>query len=157
MSLRTLFLGLSFLGLWMLFVFQLNWTEAAVGAAAVAFTIFLTQATLNSVALRFRPRIRWLFQASLLPKMIATDSWILAKDLIRRLQGKRTHSSYAEIHFPSGGSDSRSSARRALVLLFVSMTPNSVVLDVDPRREMILLHHLAPAPVPKVVRRLAGR
>lgn len=151
---RALVLWLGLSCLWFLFVFQTTWPEAAVGAAGSALTFLALRFSLRAVPLHFRPKGTWLGQALRLPQMIAFDSWLLIKDLARRMRGGHSRAGYELVRFAVCGGDSYSAARRALVLLFVSTSPNSIVLDVDRERGTLLLHYLVPARVPEIIRKL---
>lgn len=154
-TIRRWFLAwIGLLILWLLFVFQFSGKEILVGAAASAFTAVLLALTLHAIPLRFAPASRWLLQARHLPAMIAKDLCILAKDLMRRVIGKRSRSGYELVEFVAPGKGARASAQRALVLLFLSMSPNSIVLDIDAKGATMLLHHLAPEAIPDIVRNL---
>jgi multisubunit Na+/H+ antiporter MnhE subunit len=152
--LKSLLEWAAFMLLWFLFVFQFTTSELFVGAAASALTVLALQVTLRAVSLCFQPKLHWLAQASRLPAMIVEDLWILLKDLARRILGKRSRSVLELVKFGANGKDCRASAQRALALLFVSTSPNSVVLHIDRETGDMLVHKLVPQPVPELVSEL---
>ena len=140
--------------LWVLFVFQFTEKELLLGAVASAITAILVLITLRVVPLRFQPRLRWLLQAGRLPAIIAQDTWILMKDFGRRLLGKRKRSGFELVKFAANGEGPLACAQRALATLYVTMSPNSVVLDVDKESGDIFLHYLSSKAAPAILRKL---
>ncbi|HZW81458.1 MAG TPA: hypothetical protein VFF50_13370 [Candidatus Deferrimicrobiaceae bacterium] len=140
--------------LWLLFVFQFTEKELLLGAAASAIGTVLVPITLRVVPLRFEPRLRWLLQAGRLPAIIAQDTWILLKDFGRQLLGKRKRSGFELVKFAANGEGPQACAQRALATLYVTMSPNSVVLDIDRECGDIFLHYLSSKAAPTIVRKL---
>jgi multisubunit Na+/H+ antiporter MnhE subunit len=140
--------------LWFLFVYQFTTSELLVGAAASALSVLALQVTLRAVPLCFRPKLRWFLQGRRLPGMIAVDLWILLRELGRRALRKRSRSLLEIVNFGANGTNCRGSAQRALAILFVSTSPNSVVLHVDRETGDMLVHKLKPQPVPPLVSKL---
>lgn len=130
--------------LWIFFVYQFTASELLVGAAASALSVLALQVTLRAVPLCFQAKLRWLVQAARLPAEIARDLWILLTELARRLAGKRSRSVLELVKFGVNGDNCRAAAQRALALLFVSTSPNSVVLDIDRETGDMLVHQLKP-------------
>jgi hypothetical protein len=56
--------------------------------------------------------------------------------------------------FSATAEDCRASAQRTLTILYVSASPNSVIIDIDREKANMLVHQLEAAPIPKVVRKL---
>ena len=138
--------------LWLLFVYQLTLAEVLVGAAASAVTVLAFQTALRSIPLCFEPRFLWLAAVWRMPGMIARDMWALTKDLCRRMFADRHSRSVLVIcPFETNGDECSASAQRTLAVLFVTMTPNSVALDVNRDNGEMLIHFLIPAQVPKIV------
>jgi hypothetical protein len=150
----SLIIACSLWGLWLLFVFQLNAKELIAGALAAVITSAILQIIFQVWPLSFAPRLKWFLQMWRLPGMIWRDSIILLRDFLRRIFRQHRHSGYEFIRFNASGDEARAAAQLAFVLVFVSMSPNSVVVHIDPQRARILLHYLAPAPVPKIVGKL---
>jgi multisubunit Na+/H+ antiporter MnhE subunit len=140
--------------LWLLFVFQISRSELLVGISASALTVLALQTALRSEPLCFQPRFRWLVQAWRLPPLIMGDLRVLLKSLARRLARKPSRAAFQLGRFHAPGDDCRASAQRALAVLFLSIPPNSVILDVDHDCAEMLFHVLESAPVPKLAREL---
>lgn len=140
--------------LWLLFVFQLSTSELVAGASASALTVLALEAALRSGPLCFQPRFRWLAQVWRLPALIVADCWVLLKALARHLARKPSRAAFQLGKFHAPGDDCRASAQRALAVLFLTIPPNSVVLDIDRDRAEVLFHVLESAPVPKLAREL---
>ncbi len=154
--LRVVLSSAGFLVLWFVFVFQLTTKELFAGAACSAFTVILVQITFRAVPLNFAPRLSWIMAGAGVPTSIAKDLLIMATDLAKRLSRKRPRSAFRLVRFPIAKSGARASAQRALAVVFVSVSPNSVVVDVDAERGDILVHQLVPAPAPAILRALRG-
>ena len=58
------------------------------------------------------------------------------------------------IEFAVAGGSARAGAQCALTTLYVTMSPNSVILDVDQESGDIFLHYLASKAAPTIVRKL---
>lgn len=140
--------------LWFLFVYQFSMSELLVGAVASALGVLALQVTLRAVPFCFQPKFRWLLQAWRLPAMIAEDLWILLNEFARRLLGRRSRSLLELVKFGVNGDNCRASAQRALAVLFVSTSPNSIVLHIDRETGDMLVHTLKPQSVPPLVSKL---
>ena len=145
---------IGFLLLWLVFVFQVTPSELAVGAAASGMTVGLAYVAFRVVPACFQPRLRWVVQLWRLPAMVAPDLWLLLKHLLREMAGKPSRSSFKLTSFTATGDGCDAAAQRALAILFVSTSPNSVVLDIDRKKGEMLFHELEPAAVPKLLRKL---
>ncbi len=152
--LRLAALWIGFLLVWLVFVFQVTASELVVGALASAITVVLTYVTFRVVPGCFQPRLRWVVQAWRLPAMIAADLWLLLKHLAREIGHRPSQSSFEVTRFRATGEDCQAAAQRALAVLFVSTSPNSVVVDVDRQKGEMFFHQLEPAPVPELLRKL---
>jgi multisubunit Na+/H+ antiporter MnhE subunit len=138
--------------LWLLFVFQVTADELLFGAIAAGITTVAVETALRAGGYGFRVRRAWIAQVLRLPSLIVKDLWLMAGDLVRRLAGKPGQSVFRTVPFRVSEDPSAATAQRALAVLLLTATPNSVVLDAT--QEGLLLHELVPAPVPKMLRRL---
>jgi len=145
-----------FLALWFLFVFQFSVSELLVGAGCATLTTVSALVSVRAVSPCFRPKAAWLVQAWRLPGMVLADLWVLLKDLLRRFSRRRSRSRFALVNLPARAHDCQTAAKRALAILFVSTSPNSVVLDVYQEDGQMLLHQLEIAPAPKLLKQLRG-
>lgn len=139
---------------WLLFVYQASVSELLAASAASAIAAFSFYVITRSIPLDFRPRLYWIAQAYLLPGMIGQELWVLFKCLLRDIRGVPSRSSFVMTPFTFVTDSRYSAAQCALATLFVSTTPNSVVLDIDSDNRKLFYHQLEPAPVPTILRRL---
>lgn len=154
LPLRLAIAWLGFSLLWLVFVYQISASELTAGGIASALTVVAGLVTCRAVPARFRPRLHWVAQAWRLPGPITSDLWLLLKHLLREMAGKKSRSSFELTDFKAGGEDSPAAAQRALAVLYVSLTPNSVVLDVDREKGQMLLHQAEPTAAPQMLRKL---
>lgn len=152
--LRLSLASVSFLAIWVLFVYQITAPELVAGAVASIITAVSGCIVFRIVPVCFKPRLRWLMQIYRLPAMTATDLWLLLKHLVREILKKPSRSLFGWMPFVTSPDGCQEAGQRALAVLFVSTTPNSVVLDVDMPNKRLFCHHLEPAPVPKLLRKL---
>jgi multisubunit Na+/H+ antiporter MnhE subunit len=145
---------IAFFALWLLFVYQVTTSELIAAAVAAAITAFSGYVILRIIPACFEPRLRWMAQIYHLPAMIAEDLWLLLKCLLREIFRQPLRSTFVMAHFRTPAGGCRGSAQRALAILFVSTTPNSIVLDIDSQANRLFYHQVEPAPVPQLVRRL---
>ena len=88
--------------------------------------------------------------------MLARDTWVLLQSIGRRLAGKELPSRIVAIPFHRGGSDALSQGRRAFAITILTLTPNTLVLDIPQDREILFFHTLIPQPIPKFIREIAA-
>jgi multisubunit Na+/H+ antiporter MnhE subunit len=143
-----------FLLLWLLFVYQISRSELLAGSIGAALTVVAGQVSLQFEPLRFQPRLTWLAQVWRLPSMILEDFRILFRVLARRLGSKPVPGVFQLARFHSSRPDPREGARCSLAVLFLSLSPNSVVVGIDQDQGILLLHQLLPAPVPELKHKL---
>lgn len=140
--------------LWLVFAFQPTAIEIFAGAAASALTVLALQVTLRSESLCFQPRLRWLAQAWRLPGMIGIDLWIVLKALVRLVLRAPSHGVFRLGRFNATAENCPAAAQRALTILYLSTSPNSVVIQIDRENANMLIHQLEPASIPKLVHKL---
>jgi multisubunit Na+/H+ antiporter MnhE subunit len=152
--LRATCAWIGFFGLWLLFVYQATTSELLAAAIAAALSAFSGLVILRIIPACFQPRLQWLAQIYRLPPMIAEDLWVLFNCLVREILRRPSRATFVMADFSTLADDCRASAQRALAILFVSTTPNSIVLDIDTRRNRLFYHQVEPTPLPELVRRL---
>jgi hypothetical protein len=64
------------------------------------------------------------------------------------VSGKAPAGAYEAVPFLAGGDDPESAGRRAFAASAGSLAPNSVVVDIDPERKLMLVHKLVPGSGP---------
>jgi multisubunit Na+/H+ antiporter MnhE subunit len=149
--LSTAGLWLGLLLLWLILVSQITGSELIAGAAASGFALVGIKASLRSLPLCFKPRLRWLAQVWRLPAIVARDLLVVAKALGRHVTGKPSQSAFEVVRFRVTGEDCHASAKEALGILFMSTPPNTVALDIDRQSSQMLIHRLGEAAVETLV------
>jgi multisubunit Na+/H+ antiporter MnhE subunit len=130
----------AFAGLYLLLADTVVGPELAVGAAAAA--LGATAATLVRPR-PVRPPIRWLFAGiTSLPRLV-TDLVPLARALPTR---GSAGAQFVEVPFAATGDAAHDAARRAWTEAVGSLGPNTVVVDIDRERGVLLAHQLLPTP-----------
>jgi len=145
------------LGLWFLFVYQFSLFELLAGAGASALTLFAIEKARKYEPLRFEPRLIWIAQAWHLPGQVVKGAWILLKSLSRRIARKPSLALFQLVPFEGAGDDPEHAGQRALVELFGTMPPDSVIVEFDQSSKMLMIHQLEEAPVPAMIRKLEAR
>jgi len=84
-----------------------------------------------------RPRPRWVLEALRPLGRWPRDLWALARALPSRPTGR-----IVEEPFAATGEDPRSAARRALAVVGGTLAPNSIVVEIDADRGVLIRHDL---------------
>jgi multisubunit Na+/H+ antiporter MnhE subunit len=127
-------------GLYLLLADTVVGPELVVGAVAAA--LGATAATLVRPR-PVRPPARWLLAGvRSLPRLV-TDLVPLARALLAR--GARG-AQFVEVPFAATGDGARDAAQRAWTEAVGSLGPNTVVVDIDRDRGVLLAHQLQPTP-----------
>jgi hypothetical protein len=137
---------LALFGLWLLFVGTRERYELIGGACAAAVGAAFADALRGQGPLRFRfEEVGWPATRGV-PWKIVRDFGILVWALALHLTGARSvRSAYVAVPFPAGRSDASSAGRRTLATVLGTITPNSVVVDIDPEHDVALRHDLVPS------------
>ncbi len=144
--------------LWWLFSGELDTAEIAVGATAALIGVIAFALVRSSRLAKFRPRPWWIVSSIGVVPDIVTGLWVLVVALWRTLRGRPSEAYLHETRFMAGGDDPESAARRALVVLVSTMTPSSIVIDVDRLRGTLLVHKLMKgSPLPSLAEVLGAR
>jgi multisubunit Na+/H+ antiporter MnhE subunit len=136
---------LALLGLWLLLV-SVNTAEFVAGLGAAAAAATAAEVVRTQGLVRFDPDPRWVLRIWRVPRSILRDCWVLTRALAQHLRGKPVNSGFRAIPFRSGGDDARASARRALVVPAISVSPNTYVIGIDEEADLMLVHQLVAAP-----------
>jgi multisubunit Na+/H+ antiporter MnhE subunit len=116
--------------------------ELLAGAGAAALAAFLAELVAYQTATRLRMRIEWLAPALGLPGQVARDTVIVFAALWRRLaRGEQPPSGFREVPARFGASDG-GAARRVLLVGGRSIAPNTFVLGIDEKRDVMVVHQL---------------
>jgi multisubunit Na+/H+ antiporter MnhE subunit len=107
--------------------------------AAIAFEVSREQGLVEA-ALPVRGLIRaWRLLARLPPEISVVSREAVAQLLAPRRAARGT---FRAVSFDAGGDDARDAGRRALAEALGSLTPNTIVVGVDPDTHLILVHQL---------------
>lgn len=143
-----------FLALWFLFVYQISLPELFAGAGAALLTVFALERSLRAEPFQFRPKLRWCAQVWRFPRIILEDFIALFYTLGRHLLRKPGVGLFQLTPFRTSGDASLQAAQRCLATTFMSLSPNSVVVDIDTERKVMMFHQVKRAPVPTMIRNL---
>lgn len=121
-----------------------NMVDGAVAAAVGATGTALVYAQ-GLVA--FQPRAHWALRAWRPLAQFGPDLWMLAAALVSALRsGERAPGALQAVRFEPAGEPGEVSARCALASAVGSFAPNTIVLGVQARDEVMLVHQLVPQP-----------
>ena len=95
--------------------------------------------------LRYRFEARWLAKTRKVPWKIVHEIGIVFWALALHLAGlRRLSSRYRAFEFPAGGNDPTSAGRRAVASEADALSPNTMPVDIDCERGVVLRHELDP-------------
>jgi len=134
--------------LWLLFTSTVNASENIVGFGSSVVAATAAEIVRANRAFVFRARLRWLRTAWRIPIQIARDTWTVFVVLALHVTGRRrVRGTWQAIPFrhgrPAGALDA---GRRAIATVMASMSPNSLVVGIDPDDDELLFHQLRAAP-----------
>lgn len=144
-------------GLWMLFVSQLQVSEFVAGIGAAALGALGDGIVKSKRFAKFRPRAEWLWLFTWEPWYVLTGSGATFRAIAKRLAGKKSDALFRVVPFRPGGDDPESAARLALAIAAISISPETIVVGVDRERGLMLIHLIAPAATPEIARRLGAQ
>lgn len=129
--------------LWLVFISAWILEEAILGIIASAVAATAAEAVREQGLAGFRPRVRWLWRARVLPWLAVRETALVLKELARRLAGRapvRGRFRIVRVELPDDPHEE--AAKRALLTVGASFAPNSYVLTIDNRRRLMLIHEL---------------
>jgi hypothetical protein len=133
------------LGWWVLLVGTNAGIELVAGACAAALGAALAAGLRRRRLLAFRFEAPWLTKTLRVPWHVAREftvvAWALALHLARVRPVRSTYRAFA---FPAGRVDPVSRGRRALVTAADAVSPNTIPVDMDCERDLLLRHELDP-------------
>ena len=143
---------------WLLYVDKIDVWELMVGLAAAALAATGSEAVRGMNFTRFYPYKQWFLLLWRVPGMVIEGCWILLKVLVlRNVLGRDIQGELKTVAFDPGGDDPRSAARRALAIALTTIAPNSIVVWIDRREHLILLHQMLSTGVPAITRDLGAQ
>jgi multisubunit Na+/H+ antiporter MnhE subunit len=133
------------MGLWVAVDDSIGLAELGAGAVVAALAALLTEVALHQADLHPRLRLRWLAGAYRLPGQVLGDTVLVFRALARQLaHGEDPPSGFRELPVQLGDAGADAVTRRVLLVGANSLAPNTVVLDVDADREVMVVHQLVP-------------
>jgi hypothetical protein len=136
---------LALFGWWVLLVGTNAGLELVAAACAAALGAALAAALRHGRLLDFRFEAIWLAKTLRVPWHVAREfgvvAWALALHLARV---RRIRSAYRAFPFLTGRLDPVSRGRRALVTAADAVSPNTIPVDMDCDRALLLRHELDP-------------
>lgn len=132
-------------GWWLVLVGTNAGLELVAGACAALLGASLAAAVRRRGLLRYRFEPRWLRKTLRTPWKVVRELAIVFWALALHMAGLRRMSSYYRaFDFPTGGDDPASAGRRALAGEADALSPNTLPVDFDSERGVVLRHELDP-------------
>jgi multisubunit Na+/H+ antiporter MnhE subunit len=134
------------MSLWVALDDSLASDELLAGAAAAALAALAAELVSDQAGLRLRVRAAWLPRALGLPGQVVRDTWVVFVLLARTVFGKTPPpaGTYRELRVRYGDGTPLGVTRRVLLIGARSLAPNEFVLGIDPERDVMVVHQLAP-------------
>jgi hypothetical protein len=123
--------------LWLLFVGTVQDVERIAGLCAAAIGATGAEVVRSQGLLRFRVEWGWLRLGWKPLVRAGPEFFVVLVALVRRPRGR-----FRTIEFPTGGERAVDAGRRAFAVLAPSLSPNRLVIDVDPDSGEVLVHEL---------------
>lgn len=144
--LRQLMWVLLLLGAWMTLVVTTALSDVALGAASAVLTALLVALIRRACGAALSIRAGWLITAlPLLPRLFTDTATVFAALAGQLFRGRPVHGSFRAVRYAGIYRDeAEASGGDAFVIATNSLTPNSVILDVDRLDGLVLLHQLVP-------------
>ncbi len=146
------------LGLWFLYTATPKLPELLAGIAAALIATVATALVQGQNFARFRPKLKWLLLFLLEPWYVMTGSWDIFVALIKRILGMKSEAQLKAVHFDAGAAeDSNDAARRALAIALTTIPPNFIVIGIDIKGDLMLIHQVSPSATPFVAKRVGAK
>ena len=142
---------------WIVFVGSVHLHEMILGAVIVAMCTAFCGQIFSSATLPLDLRWRDLAQIWRVPGAVIKDFGVLTVVLLRDLfGGRRAESLYGVCGFRSSRRDPVLIARSALAITYTTVSPNMIVIGIDPAQSHMLFHQVGRDPVSKMTRALGA-
>lgn len=135
-------LWLAFSAIEALLVGKIDPQETPVGIAIALLAAIVTVGSLAAANVRYAVPVAALAQLPVVAWSVVRDTAIVTGALLRALGGTPPDDRLQRVPFDPGGDDPVSAARRALVVAGTSASPNSIVVDADAERGILIVHRL---------------
>ncbi len=144
------------LGLWILYVSQVQTNEILAGVAAALIAAVADAVLKAEDFAKFRPRLKWLLLITWEVWYAISGTWAIMLALAKRILGKKSEAQFKAVKFHVGGADPESWARRALVTVYATIPPNFIVVGIDREQKLILVHQVSPTGTPEIAKQLGA-
>lgn len=129
--------------LYLLLIDTTDTPELIVGAVAAAIAATGLELAREQRLVDETVRLRWLARLYRPFLRAPGDIWRVSVAALSQLAGPRpVHGEFRTLRFPNRPDEQREEGRRALAQSFGSFAPNTIIIGVDPERELILAHQL---------------
>lgn len=129
--------------LWVLLDDTIQTAELLVGAAVAAMGALLAELVQYQAATHFRMRIEWTVPALSLPLEVTKDTVLVFRALWNQLvHGRSPVSGFRSIAVAYGGDSPEELTRRVLIVGGNSVAPNTFVLGLDKKSDVMFVHQL---------------
>jgi hypothetical protein len=136
---------------WILFVGGTRRDEMLVGICVVLLTAAFVYQVWRTETLRVEFHVRDVIQGWRVPGYVVRDTYVILVVLLRDLFGTASANSLYRVGgLKWGAQNHRNTARQVLITLYTTMSPNSIVIGIDPHRRRILLHQLQRSSISKM-------
>ncbi len=140
--------------LWMIFVSKGSWQEFAIGVLAAA-----AGATGDAIVKReglapFRPQAGWVLLIVWEPWYVLKGTLLVFRELARTLAGGQPKGQFQAVPFRYGGQSETAAGRRAIMAAYTTISPDTIVVGLDKKSQIALLHQLGSCDIPELARRL---
>jgi len=105
----------------------------------------------------FRPQFRCVALIVWEPWYVIKGTVLALRELARSLVGRQPHFQFRTVPYRYGSQNETAAGRRALFSAYVTISPDTIVVGLDPKREIALLHILGSEELPKIARELGAR
>lgn len=132
-------------GLWLGFVGTAAGSELVAGVLAAAAASLVAQIVLGAGSFAFRPERRRLARLWTIVPATVYDFGVVTWVLVRSLAGRRRpHGRFLSVPYPAGDRRAEANLRRALAAVAGTISPNGIVVELEPGSQEALVHALDP-------------
>ncbi len=144
-------------GLWLIYVSQINTWELVVGSSAAGLATLGVAVFRRVCLVKFSLSLRQTAEIWRLPGYAISGTWEIFQGIGKQLFSKRgapTHLS--AVPFEVGSGAPACVGRRTLAVLYTTMTPNFIVLGVVREQGLLLYHQIIPGEVLQLTQNLGA-
>ncbi len=147
-----------YFGAWWLFTGSTPISEIVLGAVTVVLALIGSHLVRARLGAKIRGNLTAIAQVWRVPSLVVSGSVDLFKVLARDLRGSaKAKSLLRAVRFVHTGTGASDQTFQALATAYTTVSPNFVVIDVDPHARVLLFHQLAPTPIPKLTVNLGAK